>query len=116
MSLKLHYRLMKVSFSTWLKYSFMFVRAGHFSTKVKHVLNPQKGVSGTHSFKLMHTYIAHMVNSSRRVPSAYSCIGAIAAIGTGPPQNGGLQISYIWFNFVHFGKHLNICFHNFTFH
>ena len=29
------------------------------------VLNPQKGVSGTHSFKLIHIYIATMVNSWR---------------------------------------------------
>ena len=31
----------------------------------KQVLNPQKGVSGTHSFKLMHIYIAPMVNTWR---------------------------------------------------
>ena len=29
------------------------------------VLNPQKGVSGTHSFKLIHIYVALMVNSWR---------------------------------------------------
>ena len=29
------------------------------------VLNPQKGVSGTYSFKLMHVYIAPKVNSRR---------------------------------------------------
>ena len=51
-----------------------------------------------------------------RPSSAYSSIGAIEAIGTGPPQNGGLQILYIWSNFVHFGKHLNISFQKFTFH
>ena len=33
--------------------------------KYKQVLNPQKGVSGTHSFKLIHIYIAPMVNSWR---------------------------------------------------
>ena len=27
---------------------------------------------------------------------AFSTIGAIGAIGLGPPQNGGLQISHIW--------------------
>ena len=42
--------------------------------------------------------------------SAYSSIGAIEAIGTGPPQNGGLQILHIWSNFVQFGKHLDISF------
>ena len=47
---------------------------------------------------------------------AYSFIGAIGAIGTGPPQNGGLQILYIWSDFVRFGKHLNISFQNFTLH
>ena len=31
----------------------------------KQVLNPQKGVSGTHSFKLIHIYIAPMINSWR---------------------------------------------------
>ena len=49
-------------------------------------------------------------------PSAYLAIGAIEAIGTGPPQNGGLQILYIWSNFAHFGRHLIISFQNFTFH
>ena len=48
--------------------------------------------------------------------SKYSSIGAIEAIGTGPPQNGGLQILYIWSNFAHFGKHLIISFQNCTFH
>ena len=32
---------------------------------MKQVLNPKKGVSGTHSFELMHIYIAPMVNSWR---------------------------------------------------
>ena len=32
---------------------------------IKQVLNPQKGVSGTHSFKLVHIYIAPMVKSWR---------------------------------------------------
>ena len=44
------------------------------------------------------------------MPSAYSSIGAIGAIGTGPPQNGALQILHIWSNFVQFGKHLDISF------
>ena len=34
-------------------------------SKVQQVLNPQKGVSGTHSFKLIHIYIKPMVNSWR---------------------------------------------------
>ena len=41
---------------------------------------------------------------SYALTSAYSSIGAIEAIGTGPPQNGGLQILYIWSKFVHFGR------------
>ena len=35
------------------------------SSMKQHVLNPQKGVSGTHSFKLTHIYIAPMVNTWR---------------------------------------------------
>ena len=31
---------------------------------------------------------------------AFSSIGAIGAIGLGPPQNGGLQILHIWSFFV----------------
>ena len=40
----------------------------------KQVLNPQKGVSGTHSFKLIHIYIAPMVNSWRSESSNISRI------------------------------------------
>ena len=58
----------------------------------------------------------HVLGNIYVMTSAYSCIGAIAAIGTGPPQNGGLQILYIWSNFAHFGRHLIISFQNFTFH
>ena len=34
-------------------------------SKQKQVLNPLKGVSGTHSFKLIRIYIAPMLNSWR---------------------------------------------------
>ena len=34
-------------------------------SKIEQVLNPQKGISGTHSFRLIHTYIASEVTSWR---------------------------------------------------
>ena len=40
----------------------------------KQVLNPQKAVSGTHSFKLIHIYIAPMVNSWRSESSNVSFV------------------------------------------
>ena len=32
---------------------------------MKYIMNPQKGVSGNHSFELIHVYIAPMVNPWR---------------------------------------------------
>ena len=66
---------------------------------------------------LENEVVSHMkANDEIGKDSAYSSIGAIGAICTGPPQNGGLQISYIWSDFVRFGEHLDIIFQKFTFH
>ena len=48
-----------------LLYHYLLNLYQHFLFLYKQVLNPQKGVSGTHSFKLIHIYIAPMVNSWR---------------------------------------------------
>ena len=42
--------------------------------KSKQVWNRQKGVSGTHSFKLIHIYVAPMVNSWRSESSNISFV------------------------------------------
>ena len=91
-----------------------FAQTGHYRsviTNVKKSINRSSQISA--EFKI----IPKNKRGGRNLPpSAYSSIGAIGAIGTGLPQNGGLQILYIWSNLDHFGKHLNISFQNFTFY